>query len=469
MRSFAITALLLAVSQAASINNLITHQRAQSLWRQEATNKFSWNSTQKLEWNVVNAFIDVQTSPDGDVFAIQKIDQVLADPKYFIYQYDISKNVWSIYSSTFQAKAVRFDRNANMYFLSPNNCIQNSSRIDVLCGVSDFEVATNNTIWGINDGSGRLSGDRPSSPFHDVPFRPTLKYKAYSGYKGLTLIRDEPIFIDSKYFVPYEYAHEKLVSISAGVDGSLWGLLYDETATDNVLVKWQTLTQKWYKVGGAVGKSLSAYNEISVALVDSKGLLSLSSQTGRQEDADYTAAVVSAPPPPRSLPPTFVSYADLEFMRSQIKIELGTDFSKFNYIFGLSTGEINDYTEIADAIAGKSNLLMIVKTEFNKNSAYFLPAGIDNDYNSQSVSNIVFSLSGNKRPFKQLSNSNVWQQASFSGGYFSIQNSQVEANIDIRCNNVKISVIEESVTNSVLSGTNGSDSNCKSILFYYGS
>jgi len=40
----------------------------------------------------------------------------------------------------------------------------------------------------------------------------------------LTLIRDEPVFIDKDNKVDTAYNSEQLVSISAGIDSSLWAL-----------------------------------------------------------------------------------------------------------------------------------------------------------------------------------------------------------------------------------------------------
>jgi len=49
----------------------------------------------------VNAFIDVQTSPTGDVYAIQKIDTDMAEPKYYVYVYSPADNQWNIMNKTF--------------------------------------------------------------------------------------------------------------------------------------------------------------------------------------------------------------------------------------------------------------------------------------------------------------------------------------------------------------------------------
>jgi hypothetical protein len=52
-------------------------------------------------------------------------------------------------------------------------------------------------------------------------------YTFYNIYRGLTLIKDVPVFIDLQNRTSAAYNSENIVSISAGIDGSLWGLLYE--------------------------------------------------------------------------------------------------------------------------------------------------------------------------------------------------------------------------------------------------
>jgi len=55
--------------------------------------------------------------------------------------------------------------------------------------------------------------------------------------------------------------------------------------TDYQLAKWQTNAKKWYKVGNATGINISGYNEISVAIVNSMGLVSVSSSVENSDAA----------------------------------------------------------------------------------------------------------------------------------------------------------------------------------------
>jgi hypothetical protein len=101
---------------------------------------------------VVNAFIDVQTSPDGDVYAIQNIKGEMTEERFYVYKYDVSTSFWNLTDKTFQAKAVRFDLLGNMYYLRPDNCTLNSAKVVLACGLQDFEVTAEGKIVGISDG-----------------------------------------------------------------------------------------------------------------------------------------------------------------------------------------------------------------------------------------------------------------------------------------------------------------------------
>jgi len=92
----------------------------------------------------------VQTSPTGDVYAIQKIDSDMADSKYYVYIYSPVDNQWNIMNKTFQAKAVRFDLLGNRYFLTPGNCVITDQGLQLTCNVKDFEVTADKKIYAIN-------------------------------------------------------------------------------------------------------------------------------------------------------------------------------------------------------------------------------------------------------------------------------------------------------------------------------
>jgi hypothetical protein len=69
-----------------------------------------------------------------------------------------------------------------------------------------------------------------------------------------------------------------LLSISSGIDGCLWAVQYtplaageNATTKDYPLLKWQTLENKWYRIDNITASAISAYNEISAAIVNKVG------------------------------------------------------------------------------------------------------------------------------------------------------------------------------------------------------
>jgi hypothetical protein len=169
---------------------------------------------------------------------------------------------------------VRFDRLAKIYYLGADNCIYDSDLNNLeVCGVSDFEVTVDKRLICLTDGTVTTSNDGKYST------NPTgeYQYTYYDIFIGLTLYKGQPVFIDKNYRTAATFNNESVVSISVGTDASVWALLYEEGVKDYKLAKWRTHANKWYIVEGKRGVNLSAYNEISVALVDSKGLVFLSS------------------------------------------------------------------------------------------------------------------------------------------------------------------------------------------------
>lgn len=207
------------------------------------------------------------------------------DPKWFVYVYNTHESIFTLFSEEFQAKAVRFDYLGNKYFLRPDNCVVNEKYEKLVCGLSDFEVTVRGEIYGLHDGTDTLPADTLETPFHEDTVS-GVKYLALEGYRGITLLREKPILINEDYTID-GFGTERFISVSAGIDGALWGLQFQEGLKDYPVLKWQTITKRWYKVAGAVGTTLSAYNEISVALVDSSGLLRLSSSAANSEAVAY--------------------------------------------------------------------------------------------------------------------------------------------------------------------------------------
>ncbi|CDW89570.1 UNKNOWN [Stylonychia lemnae] len=236
-----------------------------------------------------------------------------------------------------------------------------SDSIDQLvCGLSDFEVTVNKEIIGLHNGTISLPSDKLSDAYHIVAGNTKYSYKALTGYKGLTLIKDQPIFIQADGTVDVIYGSEKLESISAGIDGSLWALQKSDSK-DHQLIKWQTVTKKWYKINGAEGTCLSAYNEISVAIVDSKGLLSLSSQVGQQNEAQYIQSSVAHGLFPQS---NILSNDDFKWLQTALN---PVNFTGFEKCYDSETLTV-DSDPLDIQCAGKDHLIF-VQTSINANGS----------------------------------------------------------------------------------------------------
>jgi len=79
-----------------------------------------------------------------------------------------------------------------MYYLGTDNCAYKEDATKIICGVSDFEVTVDKIIYAISDGSTNASNSDNCIPASD----PTFKYCLYDNKRGLTLVKDTPIFID---------------------------------------------------------------------------------------------------------------------------------------------------------------------------------------------------------------------------------------------------------------------------------
>ena len=90
------------------------------------------------------------------------------------------------------------------------------------------------------------------------------------------------------------------VDLSVGVDSSLWILQCSDniTETDYQILKWNPNKKLWYRIDGARGIHISAYNEISLGIIDSRGLLQVTSVQSKQK------TVVNVATPNSPLTPT---------------------------------------------------------------------------------------------------------------------------------------------------------------------
>ena len=83
----------------------------------------------------------------------------------------------------------------DIYYLGADNCVYNSVYKKLVCNMKDFEVNLEGRIIGINDGlGGSFSHSMEEGYLYDMASE--TYYKSFKYYKGLTMIRNKPIFID---------------------------------------------------------------------------------------------------------------------------------------------------------------------------------------------------------------------------------------------------------------------------------
>ena len=133
-------ALLVNYSSGIQMNKMLK-ERAQASWRNEAYHKLDFVATSELKWSVLNSFYDVQTSPYGDVYAVQNVKPKDGQEKFYLYLYSVSNNTWNIFRHGLQSKQARFDILGNMYYLGVDDCVyRDSDQKCLACDVKDFEV-----------------------------------------------------------------------------------------------------------------------------------------------------------------------------------------------------------------------------------------------------------------------------------------------------------------------------------------
>jgi hypothetical protein len=78
-----------------------------------------------------------------------------------------------------------------MYYLGVDNCTYTEAGVKMICGVSDFEVTVDKKIIALSDGI--LPASNSDEFVKDLTTN--IWYCMYDNKKGLTLIKDLPIFI----------------------------------------------------------------------------------------------------------------------------------------------------------------------------------------------------------------------------------------------------------------------------------
>jgi len=81
-----------------------------------------------------------------------------------------------------------------MYYLGVDNCTYTEAGVKIICGVSDFEVTVDKKVIALSDGQGGVIAANSDTCIPAIAAG--FKYCMYDNKRGLTLIKDQPIFID---------------------------------------------------------------------------------------------------------------------------------------------------------------------------------------------------------------------------------------------------------------------------------
>jgi ABC-type Fe2+-enterobactin transport system substrate-binding protein len=114
-------------------------------------------------------------------------------------------------------------------------------------------------------------------------------------YSGLALLNEVPVYQLANGSL-VGYGSQCVRSFSIGVDGALWAIsctLDPSTNATNAsnnnyqIIKWDPFLQQWYVVQGKTGVQISAFNEISAAVLTAQGLIYVSSNNRDSTPASY--------------------------------------------------------------------------------------------------------------------------------------------------------------------------------------
>ena len=90
---------------------------------------------------------------------------------------------------------MRFNILNELFYLSQDDCVYNNKDEQLVCGVSDFEVTADKRIYALTN-----KADSSAATNDEVFTNSAIsgyKYTKYNNKNGLTLLRDQPIFIDA--------------------------------------------------------------------------------------------------------------------------------------------------------------------------------------------------------------------------------------------------------------------------------
>jgi len=242
----------------------------------------------------VNVFVDVAASPLGDLYGIQSYKDGRTDVQY-AYKFDFNSGTWNIFDSQNQVSAMRFDKMGNIYTLDRkgNVAANRNNAQKILSGVTDFEINVNNQIYAIGASASTNAYTHLFDSASVSPF--TYKMFPQSTFNAVGLANQVPVFRNANNTLR-GYGNQCVQDFSFGVDGELWAISCDQDPNNTAnyqIIKWDPFLNQWYLVRGRTGVKISAYNEISAAVLSADGLIWISSDTGDKYLPQYSQRNIS--------------------------------------------------------------------------------------------------------------------------------------------------------------------------------
>ena len=175
-----------------------------------------------------------------------------------------------------------------MYLLDTSGNLYgpNSKTNLLLSGVSYAAPTVDGHLYAI-------SSSTTTSPSADVSgvwdTQNNVMYKMFSSaaIRQIELVNEKPIQTNPRGLMT-GYNGQCVTDFSAGVDGTVWALDCKNDNEGNFdVIKWDPFVGQWYVVQGAKGVKISAFNEVSAAVLDAQGRIYVSSDTGTQTTVQY--------------------------------------------------------------------------------------------------------------------------------------------------------------------------------------
>ncbi|CDW72676.1 UNKNOWN [Stylonychia lemnae] len=260
----------------------------QSLWLEEPRNNFEWKNTTDLYWGQTSSFIDISSSPSGELYGIQQYE----DDKYIFrygFKFNFVKGDWQLFDDVFQPKDIKFDKLGNFYALDKNNQLyaQNSKTKVILKNIKDFEVTGQGKIYAISE---TITKSNPQQLLNTWIQGDGYQYKLFSPtqFSKLALKDEVPIYVDAQGNT-IGYGQQCVKDITVGVDGSIWALscVKDKLSDNFQLIRWDPNALQWYSIKSIYGIKIAAYNEVSISVLDCFGRIMFSSDKSKNNQFDY--------------------------------------------------------------------------------------------------------------------------------------------------------------------------------------